>query len=535
MNIKNIIFILSIFLVEATSFAASVRIYNTSDQDKVFYVYRGKKFKEIKKDVKAFDDLRYSNIVYSIPFISVKPLPRDIKDKIESYRDDKITYSLLQDIILRYVLDNPNQAIYLGIRLGAHHKVKFENNKIVELIDDEYTKLTPWKTPDPSLKYHEACWLTAHNAYAAKKYGFAYAQQDETITDQLNMGIRGLMLDVSAARYNPDENKIYNDRADFSRGTKFTDKEKEEFVKVNPLLYKSIKKGGNIGLNSSELNFLEQENLKPLFLDLKNKIRNYLNNMKLLCWHGALKIGSDVQLEFEYVCEEIKRFLNNNPTEIVTIFLENWADNISVDLEFERIFGNLILKPRDWDPYKENGWPTLKWMQDNNKRIVIFNWRKSPTLESEKYGKGGAKINTECMYYTWNYCIENQYGTYDIEDATNEMYQGKHALEPDSAGTGLELGIGKERYLMVTNFFAKMTPHSVSEYNTKDLRRLISKIKNEGLYVPPMRDRRYVGKYPNFIGLDLISRVKPEDKKTYGDPMLFVNTINKQQVTTNKN
>ncbi len=49
-------------------------------------------------------------------------------------------------------------------------------------------------------RYNEVCFLTSHNSYAATKHGYAYAQQNLTIKEQLEMGVRGLMLDIVETR-----------------------------------------------------------------------------------------------------------------------------------------------------------------------------------------------------------------------------------------------------------------------------------------------------------------------------------------------
>ena len=47
-----------------------------------------------------------------------------------------------------------------------------------------------------SQRYNEVCFLTSHNSYAAKEHGYYYAQQRWTIKQQLEAGVRGLMLDT---------------------------------------------------------------------------------------------------------------------------------------------------------------------------------------------------------------------------------------------------------------------------------------------------------------------------------------------------
>ena len=53
-----------------------------------------------------------------------------------------------------------------------------------------------WQPLAGHVRYDEACFLTAHNAYASVEYGYKYAQQRLSIPQQLKMGVRGFMLDT---------------------------------------------------------------------------------------------------------------------------------------------------------------------------------------------------------------------------------------------------------------------------------------------------------------------------------------------------
>ncbi|GBG73637.1 hypothetical protein CBR_g16980 [Chara braunii] len=49
---------------------------------------------------------------------------------------------------------------------------------------------------DYSRRYDQNCYLCAHNAYAARSYGWCYYQQTSGVFKQLQAGVRALMLDV---------------------------------------------------------------------------------------------------------------------------------------------------------------------------------------------------------------------------------------------------------------------------------------------------------------------------------------------------
>ncbi len=56
--------------------------------------------------------------------------------------------------------------------------------------------LSRWQPPAAHIRYNEVCFLTSHNSYAATGHGYYYAQQTWTIKEQLEAGVRGLMLDI---------------------------------------------------------------------------------------------------------------------------------------------------------------------------------------------------------------------------------------------------------------------------------------------------------------------------------------------------
>lgn len=67
---------------------------------------------------------------------------------------------------------------------------------LLSIVSIRLCALSTWHLPDPHLNYNHVAFLTTHNSYAAKKHGFFYAQQYWTIQEQLENGVRGLMLDT---------------------------------------------------------------------------------------------------------------------------------------------------------------------------------------------------------------------------------------------------------------------------------------------------------------------------------------------------
>ena len=279
-------------------------------------------------------------------------------------------------------------------------------------------------SPDPSLRYDQATFLAAHNAHSAHPYGYLYAQQDKKIEDQLEYGARGLLLDTYSAK---------------------------------------------------------KSNLTKEALPVAAES---LNNYEVMMWHGP--VGRNLKKTFKDALEKIKTFLTNHPTEIVTIQLENYAPNDLIDAVIKRSnISSLVLKASDWNPVAKKGWPTLQWMIDNNKRLVIFN------------NKG----KTKYCYDQWKHTIENQYGQLDVGKASVERAES--------------MKITKPKYLYTLNFFGKVTsPVNYPDANSSKLRKLINNVFDKGL------KGKLKGRYPNFIALDYISRGKD------GDPIKLINEIN---------
>lgn len=96
------------------------------------------------------------------------------------------------------------------------------------------------------------------------------------------------------------------------------------------------------------------------------------------------------------VLKEIQAFLEANPSEIVTIIIEDYVESPQ---GLTKVFEAAGLK-KYWFPVAQmpkNGedWPTVDDMVQNNQRLVVF------TSKS-------AKEASEGIAYEWNYVVENQ-------------------------------------------------------------------------------------------------------------------------------
>ncbi|XP_010028455.2 PI-PLC X domain-containing protein At5g67130 isoform X2 [Eucalyptus grandis] len=180
-----------------------------------------------------------------------------------------------------------------------------------------------------NLPFNRYSWLTTHNAYARMQVKSATGSvivsprnQQDSVTDQLNNGVRGLMLDMYDF-----ENDIW--------------------------LCHSY--GGNC--------------------------YNYT------AFQPAIN-----------VLKELQTFLEANPSEIVTIIIE---DYVSSPNGLTKVFDAAGLR-KYWFPVSrmpKNGgnWPTVNDMVQKNQRLLVFTSKSS-------------KEASEGIAYQWRYMVENQYG-----------------------------------------------------------------------------------------------------------------------------
>ncbi|XP_048335477.1 PI-PLC X domain-containing protein At5g67130 [Ziziphus jujuba] len=98
------------------------------------------------------------------------------------------------------------------------------------------------------------------------------------------------------------------------------------------------------------------------------------------------------------VLKEIRVFLEANPSEIITIFIEDYVTSTQGLTKVFKAAGlDKYLFPLSRMPKNGGDWPTVDDMAQKNQRLVVF------TSKSSKEGSEG-------IAYEWNYVVENQYG-----------------------------------------------------------------------------------------------------------------------------
>lgn len=94
----------------------------------------------------------------------------------------------------------------------------------------------------------------------------------------------------------------------------------------------------------------------------------------------------------------IQKFLEVNPTEIITIFIEDYVQSTD---GLTKVFNAAGLKdymfPLASMPKNGEDWPLISDMITKNQRLIVFTSKR-------------AKEASEGIAYVWNYVVENQYG-----------------------------------------------------------------------------------------------------------------------------
>ncbi|KAL8554527.1 hypothetical protein ACS0TY_002641 [Phlomoides rotata] len=253
------------------------------------------------------------------------------------------------------------------------------------------------------LPFNRYTWLTTHNAFARMgsrsatgSIILAPQNQQDSITDQLKNGVRGLMLDMY----------------DFNN---------------------------DIWLCHS----------------FGGKCYNYTS------FQPAINVLKEVQV-----------FLEANPSEIVTIIIE---DYVSTPNGLTNVFNASGLK-KFWFPVSrmpKNGgdWPTVDDMVRQNQRLVVFT-----SKSSKEYSEGIA--------YEWRYVVENQYGNGGMVAGSCPNRAQSQAMNVTS------------RSLVLMNYFP-------------DNADLATACKHNSVPLSSMLDTCYEAsgkRWPNFIAVDFYKR-----------------------------
>lgn len=190
--------------------------------------------------------------------------------------------------------------------------------KVKGILDKPETRPSLPLTPG-DLRYSRAAFLCTHNSFTNYQDArWASASQSRSIANQLKEGVRALMLD-----------------------TYYKEPGSGDVFKVIPE--------------------------KGVYL---------LHGVDERGWIAGFTYALPSQRLYKAL-EDVVNFLKQNPTEVVTIFLEDYTETNQLKNELEKVEGlkELIYDPdndENWRVKDQQEWPLLSDMIDWNKRLVIF-------------------------------------------------------------------------------------------------------------------------------------------------------------------
>lgn len=203
---------------------------------------------------------------------------------------------------------------------------------LIILINNVIHGVTNWKLPDPRLRIDQIHFLGSHNAFLNKEDGWTYAQQKWSVPKQLDHGVRFLEMDLGK-----DNNHLAICHGQCAGKYK-------------------LAKGAStfIGLDG--------------YVSFKDAFKN------ITAW----LLKPEHKKEIVIIALDIGREKTLKP------------NDVDDELSTLKDVNSMILTPSEWNPDEHDGdWPTLQWMRNHKKQIIILNGQKD---NSPKY-----------TYYQWRY------------------------------------------------------------------------------------------------------------------------------------
>jgi hypothetical protein len=175
---------------------------------------------------------------------------------------------------------------------------------------------------------NDVAYATTHNGMSITEYDWIWPSHDGSITNQLNAGIRGFLIDT---HYWDDAAWIEDQLQDFPPE-----------------------------LQGAVLEILDQ-------IELSKEDGFYLCHM--MCGLGATDLDETL--------EEMKVFLDNHPEEIILIVFEDKITPADTDEAFaESGLDSLLYVHEDGRP-----WPTLRQLIEDNERVLVMAENEAPPPE----------------------------------------------------------------------------------------------------------------------------------------------------------
>jgi hypothetical protein len=225
-------------------------------------------------------------------------------------------------------------------------------------------------TPASTRRFDEFSYVMTHNAHTNKDDNAVYAQQMHSVSSQLSSGVRGLMLDIHRWDNPFGDDDLYLCHGDESLEVAGVDLGKIcglPFLNPNNLAPGAPEATLAIFVPAAITCLIGVVTVNPLLLP---------SCVAAAATYGAYTIADQTERrKFEDTLDEIKAFLDANPSQIVTVVIEDVGDT-SADL----IWGDLgdaglqsyVYDPKVDAPDGTTGcWGTPAYMASIGKRLIV--------------------------------------------------------------------------------------------------------------------------------------------------------------------
>ncbi len=120
-----------------------------------------------------------------------------------------------------------------------------------------------------------------------------------------------------------------------------------------------------------------------------------------------IKKSDGSSLSFRKTMLEIKSYLDNNPEKVFTLFLD-FGTNVN---ELSDVFQELGINRYIYTYDAQEGWPTLKNMIEDNRRLVVFSMQEH-------------RNSPEWLHYIWNHAVEPYFSIWEAPVFKGEFLKG---------------------------------------------------------------------------------------------------------------
>ncbi|KAH9617209.1 hypothetical protein KSS87_015694 [Heliosperma pusillum] len=157
--------------------------------------------------------------------------------------------------------------------------------------------------------------------------------------------------------------------------------------------------------NQLRVTFEQSEYLLFLIYYMVNGLDPYVRPSRdsYIEWSARIDAGHGTAID---TLREVEAFLSSNPSEIVTIIIE---DYVHAPKGLTRLFANAGLDkywyPMSKMPRKGEDWPTVNDMVQQNHRLVVFT-------------SDASKEESEGIAYQWRYMLENESGDPGVKEGS---------------------------------------------------------------------------------------------------------------------